>query len=268
MCTLIAGIGTLGPGTLVVGANRDESPGRPASSPGLLRERPLVVGGRDLVAGGTWLAIREGRFVVALLNRRPVPGGPGSPDDPNDPSSYRSRGLLCLDTAAAPPFSDAPHRLDPGTGDRHPERRDAALALFARDAYAHCTLVGLEAGGEAWAIHAGHGKPPETTMLEPGWHVVTHADPDDSKEPRTVWLRERLSEVKAAGVEETLEAVAALLRVHEEDGVPGVCLHRDRFPTVSSTILALGDLEMPRYLHAAGPPCVTPYADVSSLLDS
>jgi len=266
MCTLIVGIGTLGPGTLVIGANRDESPGRPASTPGLLRERPVVVGGRDLVAGGTWLAIREARFVVALMNRRPVPAGPGGSGDPNDPSTYRSRGLLCLDAAAAGPSSDAPHRLDPGTGDRHPAHRDAALALLAQDTYAHCTLVGVEAGGEAWAIHAGHGKPPETTMLAPGWHVITHEDPDDPREPRTAWLLGELREWKAQGVEETLEGIATLLRRHEEDGVPGVCLHRDRFPTVSSTLLALGDVGTPRYLHAAGPPCVTPYTDESSLL--
>jgi len=268
VCTLIAGIGTLGPGTLVVGANRDESPGRPASAPGLLRERPLVVGGRDLVAGGTWLAIREARFVVALLNRRPVPGGPGGPDDPNDPSAYRSRGLLCLDAATAGPPADAAHRLDPGTGERHPVHRDAALALLARDVYAHCTLVGLEAGGEAWAIHAGHGKPAEAQPLAPGWHVITHADPDDLGEPRTAWLLAQLRELKPAGVDAALEGVAALLRHHEEDGGVGVCLHRDRFPTVSSTLLALGDVGTPRYLHAAGPPCVTPYTDVSSLLES
>jgi hypothetical protein len=268
VCTLIVGIGIVGPGTLVVGANRDESPGRPASSPGLLRERPVVVGGRDLVAGGTWLAIREGRFVTALLNRRPVSGGPGVTGDPNDPSAYRSRGLLCLDAAAAGPATEAPHRLDPGTGDRHPAHRDAALALLARDSYAHCTLVGLEAGGEAWAIHAGHGKAPETTALPPGWHVITHANPDDPNEPRTAWLLEQLDGMEADGVDAVLEGVAALLACHEEDGNPAVCLHRDRFPTVSSALLALGDVGTPRYLHAAGPPCVTPYTDVSSLLVS
>lgn len=268
MCTLIAGIGTLGPGTLVIGANRDESPSRGSSGATTLRERPRVVGGRDLVAGGTWLAVRDARFVTALLNRRPVPGGPGSADDPNDPASYRSRGLLCLDAAAAGPATDAPHRLDPGTGERHPTHRDAALALLARDSYAHCTLVGLDAAGEAWAIHAGHGKPPETMVLAPGWHVITHVDPDDQSEPRTAWLTARLREVKGLGPEAMLEAIAALLRQHEEGVAPAVCIHRDRFPTISSTILALGNLETPRYLNADGPPCVTPYVDVSDLLES
>ena len=268
MCTLIVGIGTLGPGTLVIGANRDESPGRASSGPITLRERPHVVGGRDLVAGGTWLAIRDVRFVTALLNRPPVRGGPLGPDDSHDFASYRSRGLLCLDAAAAPLAHDAPDRLDPGTGELHSTHLDAALALFEHEMYPHCTLIGLDVDGEGWAIHAGHGKPPETTVFEPGWHVVTHANPDDPGEPRTAWLTARLREGRKAGAEETLEAVATLLRHHEEDGAPAVCLHRDRFPTVSSTILALGKVETPRYLHAAGPPCVTPYADVSSLLDS
>jgi hypothetical protein len=262
LCTLIAGLDVLGDGTLLIGANRDESPKRPATDPGVLREHPRIVGGRDLIAGGTWLAIREGRFVTALMNRRPAPG------DARDPSAFRSRGLLCLDAAAEGPSWDAPHAIDPGTGERHPSRRDAALRVLARDAYAHCTLIGLGVDGEAWAIHAGHGGAPRTVTLAPGWHVITHADVDDSTEPRTAWLMERIRDFSAEGAYELLERIAALLRQHADadSGTPGVCLHRERFPTVSSTLLALGNVPGGRYLHAGGPPCVTPYRDVSELL--
>ncbi|HEX3113322.1 MAG TPA: NRDE family protein, partial [Candidatus Eisenbacteria bacterium] len=85
MCTLLIGIDVLGPGTAVLGANRDESPERATQGPGILVASPRVIGGRDLVAGGTWLAIRDARFVTALMNRRPHPG------DPTD--ALRSRGL-------------------------------------------------------------------------------------------------------------------------------------------------------------------------------
>jgi len=259
VCTVIAGLQILGPGTLLFGANRDESPERPTAGPGVLIERPRVVGGRDLLSGGTWLAVREARFVSALMNRRPLPG------PQPDPSTLRSRGLLCLDAAAASAPGDAPAAIDPATGEPHPPRLDAALRLLRAAAYAHCTLLGVQADA-AWAIHAGHGGSPRVSAVSQGWHVITHQDLDDPTEPRTAWLTERLNGVKPKGVDEALELLKELLREHGDGGRPAVCLHRERFPTVSSSLLALGAVDRPRYLHAPGPPCVTPYEDVSHLL--
>ena len=262
MCTLIVGLGILGPGTLLLGANRDESPARPTAGPGVLIERPRVVGGRDLLSGGTWLAVREASFVSALMNRRP------NPADPRDPSTLRSRGLLCLDAASSGPPLDASSAIDPGTGEAHPPRLDAALRLLQASAYAHCTLVGV--GPEAgWAIHAGHWPEPAAPTIAPitdGWHVITHRELDDPEEPRTHRLLERLDGAGPETVDDAFALLADLLRGHGEGGDPSVCLHQDRFPTVSSSLLALGAVAASRYLHAPGPPCVTPYEDFSALL--
>jgi hypothetical protein len=103
-------------------------------------------------------------------------------------------------------------------------------------------------------------------VLEPGWHVITHAEMDDPGEPRARALLERLRGEAPCGVDEGLELIRDLLRDHGEDGSPPVCLHRERFPTVSSTLLALGRGLVPRYEHASGPPCVTPYEDFARLL--
>lgn len=276
MCTLIAGIGILGPRTLVLGANRDESPERASAGPGVLRERPRVVGGKDLVAGGTWLAVREARAVTALMNRRPSRDG-------GAPRSSRSRGLLCLEAAAAGWSREAVPRIDPGTGEVHPVRLHAVLGLVAREPWAACTLVGLDLEEPSWAVLAEDGAETGVRILEEGWNVLTHADVNDPAEPRTAWLRGRLERFTPAGVGEALEGIASLLQTHADPdrGIPGVCLHRDRFPTVSSTLIALGEIGgapgeiggapgelggAPRYLHAAGPPCATPYEDVSGLL--
>jgi hypothetical protein len=261
VCTLIAGLHVVGPRTLLLGANRDESPERPAAGPAPLLDQPRVVGGRDLRSGGTWLAVRNGSFVAALMNRRPLP------HDARDPASLRSRGLLCLDLASAVFPVGAPDAVDPGTGERHSARLDAALRLLNRDPYAPCTLVGIGADGDAWAIHAGHGRAPETTAIGPGWHVITHTEVDDPDEPRTRFLVDRLAAERPRDIADATALLERLLRIHEGNGRPGVCLHRDRFPTVSSTILALGAVGRPIYRHAAGPPCVTAYEDVSGLLE-
>jgi hypothetical protein len=106
-------------------------------------------------------------------------------------------------------------------------------------------------------------------VLEPGWHVITHAEMDDPGEPRARALLERLRGEAPCGVEEGLELIRGILRDHGgggDGGGPPVCLHRERFPTISSTLLALGPGIVPRYEHAAGSPCVTPYEDFARLL--
>lgn len=76
---------------LVVAANRDEWRDRPAEPAQWWLDRPGVLAGRDLKAGGTWLGIsRSGRF-AAVTNFR----------DPSDRrSTARSRGELVADFLA------------------------------------------------------------------------------------------------------------------------------------------------------------------------
>src|SRR6266513_1742981 len=116
MCTLIVARDVVGPRQVMLAANRDESPGRPTDPPMILSERPRIAGGRDRLAGGTWLAVRERSAVVSLLNRRELTIGR---------TANRSRGLLTLDVAAAPIEA----------------ARERALALVAETEYAPCTLL-------------------------------------------------------------------------------------------------------------------------------
>ncbi len=72
---------------LVVAANRDEFYARPTAEADHWPEDPRIVGGRDLEAGGTWLALREdGRF-AAVTNVREAEPAQGE----------RSRGHLPAD---------------------------------------------------------------------------------------------------------------------------------------------------------------------------
>jgi len=90
VCTLAIFHRTLDDLPLVVAANRDEFYGRPATAPVVLGHDPLAVGGRDLVAGGSWLALNQLGLVVGVLNRRT--------DAAPDPSR-ESRGTLCVELA-------------------------------------------------------------------------------------------------------------------------------------------------------------------------
>ncbi|MFZ5723671.1 MAG: NRDE family protein [Pseudomonadota bacterium] len=89
---------------LVLAGNRDEFRARPTAALERWRDRPDVLGGRDLKGGGSWLAARtDGRF-AAVTNFREVPPGTGP----------RSRGELVRDFVCGdqPPASFV-QQLDP-----------------------------------------------------------------------------------------------------------------------------------------------------------
>jgi uncharacterized protein with NRDE domain len=78
MCLVVMAIGRHPDYPLILAANRDEFYARPAEGAHWWPDKPQVFGGRDLQAGGTWLAIsRNGRFAT-VTNFQDVK--PPSPD--------------------------------------------------------------------------------------------------------------------------------------------------------------------------------------------
>ena len=240
MCTLIIGRDVLGPRTVLLAANRDENPGRPTDPPMVLSETPRVVGGRDRLAGGTWLAVREGPAAVALLNRRDF--------TTSGRTAGRSRGLLTLDVAKAP-IEEAPRR---------------AMALVAQAEYAPFTLV--YATPDACALLVNEGGPPRHVDVPHGWHVLTHQELNDPTEPRAAYLLRRLYDLPPGTPAETEARAIALLREHGDQGAPPVCLHEGRMVTVSSSVVFLSETKV-RYLHAEGRPCEHEFQDQTRLLE-
>lgn len=72
---------------LVIAANRDEFYARPSTALASWREDAGAIGGRDLRAGGSWLAAHAGGRLGAVTNVRPGGGDAGE----------SSRGLLVRD---------------------------------------------------------------------------------------------------------------------------------------------------------------------------
>jgi uncharacterized protein with NRDE domain len=251
VCTLILGVETIGRGSVIIAANRDEDPARPSAPPAVLREEPRVVGGRDLLKGGTWLALRGRRAAVAMLNRREEPGAP-------DPGR-RSRGLLALDVAAA--------------GDGRPDaaRRFAEHAARSGE-FAPFSLLFASPEGSWLLANAGSGAR-DALPIAPGWHAITHADLDDASEPRTRWLTGRLARFAPASPAEAERGLLGLLSAHGDETpargepAPPVCLHAGRMRTVSASIVVLGT-DLARYVHIEGRPCTGEALDCTHLLEA
>jgi uncharacterized protein with NRDE domain len=87
MCLILVAWRTHPDFPLVLAANRDEFHARPSAAAAPWAEDPRVLGGRDLEAGGGWLALRnDGRF-AAVTNVR----------EPGAAKGARSRGHLVQD---------------------------------------------------------------------------------------------------------------------------------------------------------------------------
>ena len=203
----------------------------------MLSRDPLVVGGRDALAGGTWLALRADEPGVALLlNRR---------DPTPDKQGRRSRGLLTLDVASAP---------DP---------RERARAEAEIGHYAPCSLVWLSPG-ESWQLSIRAGRKPALDAIAPGWHAITHFEMDDETDPRATWIHARLAGWKPSSREDADARLASIVTSHGGGAAPPICLHDGRAPTVSAAMLWIAPGEL-SYRHAQGRPCVTPFEDCTNL---
>lgn len=245
MCTLVLGFDPSS-GAIALAANRDEAYDRPSDAPGLLEAGPRIVGGRDRVSGGTWLALRgeAPRRLVAILNRREHAGAGESAASP--PGAPRlSRGLLALEAA----------RL------RNLDAIEAALADRVRTfPVAPFTLLAAEAGGVlAFRYEGGELGASE---VAPGLHAWTHNDADDPDDERVQRVLAAARVAPAAPAAAFLDALVPALASH--DGRRAVCLHGDGYGTVSSALVVLPFEGPVAWRFAAGPPCRTPFAAVAA----
>ncbi len=157
MCTLVI---LRRPGhdwPLILGANRDEMIERPWQEPGRhWPDRPEVVAGRDVLAGGSWLGLNDFGVAAAVLNRHgslgPAPG-------------QRSRGELVLEA------------LD------HADAREAAKALATLEpkAYRTFNLVVADNRDAFWLRHADPSGtlPISVTEIDAGLSMLAAGDIND-----------------------------------------------------------------------------------------
>jgi uncharacterized protein with NRDE domain len=131
---------------LLLASNRDEFHARPTAPAAWWRSGPAVLGGRDLEAGGTWLALdRRGRM-AAVTNYR-------KPDERS--GSRPSRGRLVTDFLAGDRSAAASARAAAGRG----------------EAFAGFNLL-LFDGARLWyASNRGGG----VAEVEPGVHGLSNS---------------------------------------------------------------------------------------------
>jgi uncharacterized protein with NRDE domain len=226
---------------ILVAANRDERYDRPSAAPDFVGQAPIVLAGRDLRAGGTWLGINQHGLVIGILNRR-------TNTTPATNSTFRSRGLLCLDLLR---LSSTNHvRI--------------SLRNVDPNGYQPFTVV--------CADHQGHALTASNVTREVliedlphGLHVFsssTEFDVQSNKADRAFGLFAKLCDNSSDELDavQDVPRFAAVLSDHISDiasanSRDAVCVHGDVSGTVSSSIIFYSERarQMQSFYCAASP---------------
>lgn len=237
MCTII--LTRRADGTPIVGANRNEFYGRPASPPALREagERTILAP-RDEQAGGTWLGVNDAGLFVGLTNRF---GPPVRPD-------RRSRGEVVQRALGADGVDDALRLVD-------------GLEADAFNPF-HLLVVDRDATG--LAIHDGelltthHVDSARLVVTELGFGAV-----DDRRRRR---LMPRLRAAEGSGGLD-LDSLRHMLADCEPKGsIAATCVELEGadYGTRSSSIIRLAARpDDAVFLHTDDAPCRSDYDDYS-----
>jgi uncharacterized protein with NRDE domain len=236
---------------LILAANRDEFHARPSAPPGVLDAAHDVLGGKDLVGGGTWLGVARRRFVTAVTNHRNH-----RPPDP----SRASRGALVMDL------------LRTSSADRAAE----AIAGSGISAYNEANLLFGHAEDLRVAYLRDHA-PPRVLDVPAGLSVLTNGELTERDEFPKI---ERLAALASPLADDPEVLVASLFHAlgdHHKpalDAVPSppagsiftrellrelhaICVHTAGYGTVSSSVVLFDDAGLARWEHSEGPPCTS-----------
>jgi uncharacterized protein with NRDE domain len=259
VCLLLALFGVVPDAPLLVAANRDERTDRPAVAMTVLRESaPRVLGGRDELAGGTWLAVNEHGVVAGLTNQPSADG--------RDPAK-RTRGELPLAFAA---YQDAAQAVDAVCGSLDPAD------------YNPCwMLVGDR--GSLFSVGIAGGSAPDVQQLGPGLHVLENA-PLQARSAKAEFVRQLTERALAVqsddGAAGTLSALRTVLADHRPavpeprtdssgrvwpPSLSAACVHADGYGTRSAMSVVVPAAGLPRVWVADGKPCQTEMTEATGL---
>jgi uncharacterized protein with NRDE domain len=270
MCTVVLLRRPQAPWPLLLAANRDELRSRPWRPPARhWPDRPDVVAGLDVQAGGSWLGVNDDGVVAAVLNRVGSLG---------PAAGKRSRGELVLEA------------LD------HADAAAAAKALvdLDPDAYRPFNLLIADARDAFWLRHAGglprfgyrdssgtwrevdttampgavlRSAPVECRELPEGCSMITARDLNDTTSAR---VRHFLPQFERAvlpdpGADDWRAWIELLGRRAAPGAEPGdamTIVTEGDFGTVCSTLIALPAFGVPIMKFAAGAPDEAPFERV------
>lgn len=241
MCTLVI---LFQPGQrwpLMLAGNRDEMRDRPSAPPDHhWPAQPEVTAGLDYLGGGTWLGMNREGVVATVMNRDGTLG---------PMAGKKSRGDLVLQALQHPTAERALRALQPITADHY-----RAFNLFIGDRNTCFWLRNRESQARDRLEHF---------QIEPGLHMLTSRELDDTSHPRIRFWLPLFKSAKTPVPEqhewsEWIQLLAG--RLNTDLANPHAAMNMDLptgFATVSCSLIALprsSDQDRPVWLYADGAP--------------
>ncbi|HEV7241915.1 MAG TPA: NRDE family protein [Thermoanaerobaculia bacterium] len=213
MCLIALAHRAASPFPLVVAANRDEDYERATHAAHRWPEAPDVVGGKDALHGGTWLAVRRGGRFAAVTNLRGAT------------PRTRSRGFLVRDFVTS----------------------DVTVATYARkiaaeaEEYAGFHLIAGDAGGELMYI-----APDQQVPLAPGVHAFSNAPAGEEWPKVEVAVAQMQNALAITPVDALIDELMRFLAMPRGTDSPmsEVFIRGDRYGTRSSTVIVATEAQI------------------------
>lgn len=240
MCLLAIQYQLVPEAPVLIAANREEYYDRNSQAPTIQSGKPRVLGGVDLVAGGTWLGVNQHGMLIACCNRKKS----------FPPLAPLSRGVLCRELLKAGSAFEA---------------AEMAMDQLADGQYDGVNYVCVDAAS-GHVVHGGDNL--EMVELPEGLSIIANQNVNDSRDDR-VQLAHRLLTLQQLDSPVKFLAVASRVfsRGPSPEGRPSIILRGREKGTVSSSLISLG--AKPRdaiYQYAPGAPDQYKYEDYSPLL--
>lgn len=233
---------------LIIAANRDEMAHRQWLPPGRhWPDRPQIVGGKDKLAGGTWLGINDDGVIATILNR---PNSLGPSDN------KRSRGELVLEA------------LD------HATAYEAAKALIYinPESYSPFNLIIADSQSSFWICN-DEKKKIRSVPIQEGFSMITNKDLNDKSCPRIYRHLSRFSVAEPPDFDiENIFSWESLLsdkRKHVEQNSEdtSICIDKSNgYGTLCSAIIGLPEISSsssPIFLFCQDQPGTIPFYKIN-----
>ena len=251
MCTVVLLRRTQHEWPMIIGANRDEMESRPWKPPARhWPDRPEVVAGLDVLAGGSWLGLNDAGVVAGMLNRHGTLG---------PAAGFRSRGELVLEALDHHDAAEAARAL------RHLEPR----------AYRPFNMIVADNRDAFWLKHADttDASGISVTPIPEGISMLTAGELDDAESGRIRHYHPLFVAARPPDPERgdfaAWEKLLSNTESEPEEGPSGAMRFlTDRgFGTVSSALIALPKpsqkARKPRFRFASWLPKAEPWREVS-----
>lgn len=221
---------------LIVAANRDEFLSRPAQ-PMVVhqKEKPRILGGKDMQAGGTWLAVNEKGLFAGLTNH----------PSPSKKSNKKSRGQLPLALAA---FDNAEQAVS-----------DFCQKVKTQD-FNPCRLL-VGDSQNLYYIDMTHGPQPKKEKLEPGLHILENCALEENS-PKILQVRNLFGDVQKMSHNNVMSRLQAILGSHTLSGddtepTSSACVHHGNYGTRTSVLIKIRKkgVQKPDIRFSDGPLC-------------